>query len=170
MRNEIKTFDDLLGKTIWGVVLDHDSAGEVCEIIFRFDDFSTLHLYDAEMGSGNDCEVRLIDVEGKISDLIGRPLRLAESVSQWSDESFPQDKSWNTWTFYRFATDKEFVTLRWGGRSNGYYSEEASSSLGHDPRLAKHPEYLEFAAKRQKEFLKNELQETGSITKQKKKI
>lgn len=166
MTNTVKTFDDLLGKTIWNISINHDAAGDPREVRFCFDDLTTLCLFDAEYGTGNDCEVRLIDVEGKLSDLFGRPLTRAESVSQ----SGSSDPLWNTWTFYRFATDKAFVTMRWGGRSNGYYSEEVSTFVDNDPSLAQHPDFLEFLAKRQKEFLKNEIGNSVRPKAPKKKI
>ena len=44
----------------------------------------------------------------------------AEDIEiEWPDDSF-------TWTFYRFATARGYVTIRWYGSSNGYYSEEVT--------------------------------------------
>jgi len=76
------------------------------------------------------CErVEIIDVVGDLDDLVGAPIYMAEEVTykdhdpdgvespQWYEES-------NTWTFYKFATVKGYVTVRWYGSSNGYYSED----------------------------------------------
>ena len=51
---------------------------------------------------------------------------MAEEVI--SDENPPEvtkeyQESSYTWTFYKFATIKGSVTIRWYGESNGYYSE-----------------------------------------------
>lgn len=74
------------------------------------------------------CEnVYLEEVIGDVDDLIGEEVILAEEVSNANDPSDTEIDvdcldSW-TWTFYRLATKKGLVVLRFLGSSNGYYSE-----------------------------------------------
>lgn len=71
------------------------------------------------------CEgVDIDEVDGEIDWLVGSPITQAEESTsndnpkdpEWPDESF-------TWTFYRFATAKGHVSIKWYGSSNGFYSE-----------------------------------------------
>jgi len=109
---------NLVGKTITaidGMVAGSDAVGFTCS------DGSVFQMYHVQ-----DCceSVDLNDVEGDVSDLIGSPVVVAEEVN--SDDVPPPDNDYvesYTWTFYRLATAKGFVVLRWLGASNGYYSE-----------------------------------------------
>lgn len=73
-----------------------------------------------------DCyeSVRVEDVTGDPAVLVGSPLTMAEVVTSNDGDPKPGEhaESW-TWTFYKLATVKGYVTLRWLGESNGYYSE-----------------------------------------------
>ena len=53
--------------------------------------------------------------------MVGSPLLKAEESSQKGKSEHEDDSS--TWTFYKFATLKGYVDVRWLGKSNGYYSE-----------------------------------------------
>ena len=75
------------------------------------------------------CEwVRIEEVHGDLDDLLGSPILQAECVTQ-------EDK-YCSWTFYKFATIKGSVTVRWLGESNGYYSERVDVEIdGMDPKI-----------------------------------
>ena len=82
---------------------------------------------------GQDCceSVGINDVVGDLSDLVGEPLLIADEVSGETPVDFNErDHESVTWTFYKFATRKGYVDVRWLGESNGYYSE--SVNLGYE--------------------------------------
>ena len=109
---------ELLGKTMVSF-----NGGVGCsEIIFTTTDGEKYKFYHSQ----ECCEqVRVEDICGEMSDLVGSPITQAEENSSGEDPpgvtQEHQDTSF-TWTFYRFATAKGQVVIRWYGESNGYYS------------------------------------------------
>jgi len=78
-----------------------------------------------ELEHGQQCceDVRIEDVTGDFEDLIGSPILVAEEATN-ADGPEPADAESYTWTFYKLATIKGYVTIRWLGESNGYYAED----------------------------------------------
>jgi len=108
---------EMLGKTMVSVNRDGD------ESLTFIDSEATQYRFEHDQ----DCceDVSIEDVCGNLDDLVGSPLIMAEVVT--SDEN-PEGVNLEsqdsfTWTFYKFATIKGYVTVRWYGESNGYYSE-----------------------------------------------
>lgn len=107
---------DLIGKTFNAVTQD----GE--EMRFLMED-GTGYLFHHH---SNCCEqVGIEDIEGDLTDLIGSPITMAEEINS-DDAPAPENAYSYTWTFYKFATVKGYVTVRWLGESNGYYSESVN--------------------------------------------
>lgn len=107
---------DLIGKTLTKV-----EASEY-EIIFITNEGKRYSLYHSQ-----DCceSVTVEDIVGDLNDLVGEPILLAEEATSNENPAGVTKKYQDsfTWTFYKFATSKGYVDIRWYGESNGYYSE-----------------------------------------------
>lgn len=115
---KVNKFEDLLGKILTYVNADNDTLYLVTSERREY------RLYHDQ----NCCEsVSIEDIEGNLEDLIGYPLLQAEEVISKDDTPGVTKERYTgysfTWTFYKFATIKGYVTVRWYGTSNGYYSE-----------------------------------------------
>jgi hypothetical protein len=110
----VREFDELLGRTLYRAEADGDTL--------------TLYLSDTNyviFSHRQDCceHVYIEDICGDLNDLVGAPLLVAEEVSNYDAEPVNGCDESYTWTFYKFATRKGYVDVRWFGSSNGYYSE-----------------------------------------------
>ena len=111
-------FNDLKGCTLAAV----EKVGDD-ELKFICDDGRKYRLWHSQ-----DCceSVTIESIVGDLKDLIGEPLLVAEEAT--SDKHPPghtpsEYEDSFTWTFYKLATRKGYVDIRWFGSSNGYYSE-----------------------------------------------
>lgn len=111
-------FSDLKGeiiKRVIGLTIGSQEVSFLCQSgkLFR-------------MYHSQDCceRVELVDVVGEASNIVnGKPVNLAEEVSNAKASYEEVDAESYTWTFYNIQAGECMVTLRWLGTSNGYYSE-----------------------------------------------
>ena len=104
----------LIGKTMLSV----ERSGDGINFITNEGQMFNLSPSD---GSPNDVHVFIESIVGDLKDLIGKPILKSEESSNGSENLDPQF----TWTFYKLATIKGYVDIRFCGQSNGYYCEKA---------------------------------------------
>ena len=115
--------EEMIGQTI--VKVEHEKSLD--DFLKFYKEDGTIYEFYYEHDCCATCNIE--DIVGELEYLVGEPLLKAEEVSSHNDENNPPldefDDSY-TWTFYKFATIKGYVDVRWYGTSNGYYSESVS--------------------------------------------
>ncbi len=124
-------YRELIGKTITTIYNGDD------ELIFEFSNGDILQMHHYQ-----DCceSVYIESITGELKDLIGSPILKSERSSNYTDDNT------ELWTFYKFATIKGYIDIRWVGTQDaGFYSLEVDSKW-----------YLADEAKKYKDTLLNQ--------------
>ena len=117
----VQVYESMLGKVMKSVT-GNEGGEAMCFTDTEGKTYTFEHDQDC-------CEsVSICDIAGDLEDLVGSPILMAEDVDNMEDEVIESDSY--TWTYYKYATVKGSVTVRWLGQSNGYYSESVSYREG----------------------------------------
>lgn len=124
---ELKTvpFNSLRGEIIHDIIINSNKSS----ILFIIEGQGEYLFY--QMHHEQDCceSVLINDINGDLSDLIGEVVTQAdESSSDAKGDEIGDDAG--VWTFYKLATIKGYVTIRWLGISNGYYAMDVEFKKG----------------------------------------
>ena len=116
-----RDINSLIGKTI--TIIEKTKYEEsIYELIFN-----CLSGEKYIMWHDQDCceSVELHEVIGDLDVLLNTPIIMVEEISNSNETKYGSE----TWTFIKLATINGYVTLRWWGQSNGYYSEHVNFAV-----------------------------------------
>jgi len=117
--SEVTIFDSLIGTVLTRAYVSDTDENEA--LLLEREIGGTVRF----MHHQSCCEsVYIEDIEGDLEDLVGSPILQAEEVTEDNEEA-----ECGMWTFYKFATAKGRVTIRFYGSSNGYYSVGVSVGI-----------------------------------------
>ncbi|MDD9266006.1 hypothetical protein ACFPES_03070 [Paenibacillus sp. GCM10023248] len=107
----------LMGKTLTEIK-NKDNE----ELLFFVSDGEVYRMYHEQ-----DCceSVMVEEIIGNLDDLLHSEILMAEEVTNEGESEWASQ----TWTFYKLATVRGYVTIRWLGESNGFYSESVDFEL-----------------------------------------
>jgi hypothetical protein len=117
-------FKELIGKTITKINKSIDRIEFICKNEDSI--FKNVPIVYVMYHCQDCCEsVYVEDINGDLDDLLNTPILQAEErTSRENPEGFEKEYQDSfTWTFYHLATINGYVTIRWYGESNGWYSE-----------------------------------------------
>jgi len=116
--------EELIGKTFKQVTLSDDRE----YIIFETTEGEVYKMFHSQ----SCCEhVYIESITGDLQDLVDSPILRAEEAFSGENplvyyvDNYEIESESFTWTFYKLATVKGWVDIRWYGSSNGYYGETA---------------------------------------------
>lgn len=131
-------FSTLLGMTFDNIVVDPNKEYiEFYTTCTAWGKQKGTFVLTHELDGWEGAEVLLEDITGDLNDLIGEPILRSEEVcsrenlddrdfSEWnySDKEEDKDSATHIWTFYKLATRKGYVDMRWlGNTCYEHYSE-----------------------------------------------
>lgn len=118
----------LKGKTLTKIENNNDE-----ELIFHCSDGKKYEMHHYQ----GCCETVVIEsITGNLDDLLNTPILEAfesSSKRKLKGTAIENQEEYDsfTWTFYKIATIKGWVDIRWFGESNGNYSEEVDFNEVH---------------------------------------
>ena len=119
-----RTIKSFLGRTFTEIAVNDDNT----EIrVICNDNKTEFWVYHEQ----KCCEqVYIEDIVGNLQDLLNSEIIMAEEESNTKYTECGYEPKYSQpiklWTFYKLATNKGYVTIRWYGTSNGFYSEKVS--------------------------------------------